>query len=94
MPDLSVGLCHATITTRAEAERIDPLFFPSEMKPGQDRQRILNKEAAALCYGCPVTVECLEYALDNNETGVWGGTTTNQRHNFTRRGRRHSRGVL
>ena len=31
-------------------------------------------EAKAICVGCPVSVECLAWALGNGETvGVWGG---------------------
>lgn len=37
-------------------------------------------EAQVLCSGCGVRVECLEYALTNNQHwGVWGGLTERQR---------------
>jgi hypothetical protein len=33
-----------------------------------------------VCAACPVTADCLEYALGNrDEFGVWGGTTGRQR---------------
>jgi WhiB family redox-sensing transcriptional regulator len=36
--------------------------------------------ARAICAVCPVTVECLDYALANMDTtGIWGGTTAQQR---------------
>ena len=36
--------------------------------------------AKALCAGCPVRTECLEYALCDPDTeGVWGGTSLCQR---------------
>lgn len=36
--------------------------------------------AIAICRRCPVTHECLHYALDHNdEHGVWGGTTPQDR---------------
>jgi WhiB family redox-sensing transcriptional regulator len=35
--------------------------------------------ALAVCGGCPARAECLAYALDSEEFGVWGGTTPGQR---------------
>ena len=33
-----------------------------------------------ICGSCPVQTQCLDYALQNNEEyGVWGGTTPRQR---------------
>ena len=37
-------------------------------------------KALALCRTCPVVMDCQQYALDNNEEyGVWGGMTPEQR---------------
>jgi hypothetical protein len=38
-------------------------------------------QAQAVCGGCPVVVDCLEYALGMpfRPLGVWGGTTKHQR---------------
>ncbi len=39
-----------------------------------------QREAAKVCNGCPVRLECLADALDNEtEFGVWGGLTERQR---------------
>ena len=39
-----------------------------------------QREAAVICRHCPVVVECLADALDNQmEFGVWGGMTERQR---------------
>jgi WhiB family redox-sensing transcriptional regulator len=39
-----------------------------------------QREAAKLCRNCPVQMECLADALDNQvEFGVWGGLTERQR---------------
>lgn len=43
-----------------------------------------HDEAKAICAGCPVTAECLDYALSmagitQDGSGVWGGTTAEDR---------------
>lgn len=35
--------------------------------------------AKRICDRCEVTAECLRYALDHNERGVWGGLSENER---------------
>ena len=35
--------------------------------------------AKRICSTCPVIDECLQFALDNNETGIWGGTSHSER---------------
>lgn len=33
-----------------------------------------QQQAAALCHGCPVTADCLQFALETDSRfGVWGG---------------------
>jgi WhiB family transcriptional regulator, redox-sensing transcriptional regulator len=56
----------------------DPdLFFPI----GTTGPAIAQAEAAkAVCRGCAVTRECLQWALNNyQDAGVWGGTTEEER---------------
>lgn len=36
--------------------------------------------AKAVCAKCPVRAECLTEALENDEEGIWGGTTTRERY--------------
>lgn len=52
---------------------VDPdLFFP---EPGASVQ-----EAKAVCAGCPVREECLDYAMSHHENwGIWGGVTARER---------------
>ncbi|MCX4820620.1 WhiB family transcriptional regulator [Streptomyces sp. NBC_01142] len=48
-------------------------FFPA---PGTS-----TREAKQLCGACEGRVECLAYALDNDERfGVWGGLSEKERH--------------
>lgn len=58
---------------RAQCLGVDTdLFFPER---GQSMA-----EARAVCAGCPVRVQCLEYALANGEKcGVWGGKSERER---------------
>ncbi|MEY3691484.1 MAG: hypothetical protein RJB57_1140 [Actinomycetota bacterium] len=53
-------------------------FFPSD-GVGVDRAR-------AICKGCPVVTECLEYALaERVEHGVWGGCSERERRRILKR---------
>lgn len=49
-----------------------PEWFFEETEAGEANH---GKEAKAVCSTCEVTVECLDYAIRNNEQyGIWGGT--------------------
>ncbi len=50
----------------------------------EDEPYYPNQLALAFCNVCPVRVECLRHALENNEVGTWGGTTTYQRGQLSR----------
>jgi WhiB family redox-sensing transcriptional regulator len=55
-------------------------FFPSDGLGVEMAQRI--------CTGCPVRVDCLEYALLHRiEHGVWGGASERERRRIIRRRR-------
>ena len=62
---------------------MDPsIFFPSDGLGVQEAQRI--------CADCPVSEDCLEYALANRiDHGVWGGRSERERRRLQRR-RRHA----
>jgi WhiB family redox-sensing transcriptional regulator len=54
------------------AETDPEAFFPE--KGGSTR------EAKRVCAGCPVRMQCLEYALGNDERfGIWGGLSERER---------------
>jgi WhiB family redox-sensing transcriptional regulator len=57
---------------------VDPeLFFPSNGDPAI--------EARHVCGQCPVTAECLAYALTNQEEyGIWGGLDPEERKALSR----------
>jgi WhiB family redox-sensing transcriptional regulator len=62
------------------------LFYHPEDERGIFRRR-REREAKAICAGCPVRQPCLEWALTRPEThGIWGGLTAEERAD-----RRHER---
>lgn len=44
--------------------------------------------AKSICNGCVVRSECLEFALENNQSGVMGGTSERDRRNIKTERRR------
>ena len=64
------------------SRRRHPGVLPVERGRGRSR-------AARVCEGCPVTNECLEYALLHRiEQGVWGGASERERRRILRARRR------
>jgi hypothetical protein len=56
---------------------VDPELFVAE---GADDGRTTEaKQALAVCWRCPARIECLAYAIDHRERGIWGGTTEKDR---------------
>ena len=62
-------------TTTAKCVTADPDIF---MPEGADHIRI-TRQAKAICSECPLVLTCLDYAIRNNEWGIWGGTTMKER---------------
>jgi WhiB family redox-sensing transcriptional regulator len=63
---------------QASCRSVDPdLFFPVG-STGMALEQI--DSAKAVCMACPVHRPCLEYALaTNQDSGVWGGTSEDER---------------
>jgi WhiB family redox-sensing transcriptional regulator len=58
----------------AQRDQDPELWFPA------NGDRAAAERAKAICRSCPVRPACLEWALGANErTGIWGGTTPNER---------------
>jgi WhiB family redox-sensing transcriptional regulator len=64
---------------RALCAQTDPeAFFPE--KGGSTR------EAKRVCLSCEVRVQCLDYALENDERfGIWGGLSERERRRVKKR---------
>jgi WhiB family transcriptional regulator, redox-sensing transcriptional regulator len=63
---------------RANCLGVDPdLFFPE--------RGASTREAKAVCRGCEVRIECLEYAIRHGEKfGIWGGLSERERRRVRR----------
>ncbi len=70
----------------AECRDLDPnLFFPVGVTGAAVDQIAAAK---GICAGCPVRAECLEFAITTNqEFGVWGGTSEDERRVLRRKWR-------
>ena len=77
---------------KAECRNEDPeLFFPI----GTSGPALLQiAEAKAVCHRCPVSAECLRWALAMGMTdGIWGGLTEDERRALKRRSANVREGV-
>jgi WhiB family redox-sensing transcriptional regulator len=69
------------------------MFHPHDEAPGvRSRAQMLAlrtqvEACKVVCRGCPVRDRCLQYALENGEVGIWGGTDDRERTLMRRRGR-------
>lgn len=73
---LDITTWHAHSACRDEA--LD-WFFNREGETRAEKE-VREYHAKAICGGCPVRVECGEYAMETNQrAGIWGGMTMVQR---------------
>ena len=76
--------------SRAACLNVDPeLFFPI----GNTGPALAQAaEAKAVCLSCEVREVCLQWAMANNQdSGVWGGKTEEERRSLKRRAARARR---
>ena len=66
----------------APCTKADPEIFFAE--PDQSGAAAMTRQAKGYCNGCPYREECLAWAVLNNEVGVWGGTSGNERRRIRR----------
>lgn len=61
---------------------VDPeMFFPEDYD-----DKFATERAKTICKSCPLTLECLKYAIgDSSLDGIWGATTPGERKNMRRR---------
>lgn len=84
---------HVRWRHEASCRSVDPdLFFPV----GTTGMAIEQIESAkAVCDECPVSGPCLEFALSTNQdSGVWGGTSEEERRTLRRQWLRQRRAAI
>jgi WhiB family transcriptional regulator, redox-sensing transcriptional regulator len=82
----SLALANADYTWRREAicRDTDPSMFFPVGTTGPALHQIAR--AKQVCGECPVQTPCLEYALETNQdSGIWGGSTEDERRTIRRR---------
>ena len=80
---LALGNADYTWRKMAICRDTDPeLFFPV----GSTGQALLQiARAKEVCGECTVKTECLEFAIETNQdTGIWGGTSEEERRQIRR----------
>lgn len=80
-PDTATRLVTSWKDRAACAGYANSIFFPSsEATPA------LIEKAKEVCATCPVSAACLEYAFETNQvSGIWGGTTEEERRSLRRK---------
>lgn len=56
------------------------VFYPDPEQAKHRSYANLMADAVKICSTCDVKDPCLEYAIENEPMGIWGGTTEMQRH--------------
>ena len=80
---LALGAADYSWRNQAVCRDTDPeLFFPI----GTTGQALLQIDRAKeVCCECPVKVNCLDFAIaTNQDSGVWGGTSEEERRDIRR----------
>lgn len=78
-------------TERPACKGMGPeLFVGPDGRETRTYREVREHKAKMVCRGCPVVSECLEWALEHNEVGVWGGLTEDERRSLKRRRSRQS----
>jgi WhiB family redox-sensing transcriptional regulator len=54
------------------------LFFPE----GKNK-REQEYKAKQVCASCAIVTDCLQFAIDNEQLGIWGGTTEEERRHLS-----------
>ena len=62
------------------------IFYPNE---SNSRTR-LESQARRICVNCTVKKECLDYAIEHNEVGIWGGVDESARRREANRRKREA----
>jgi WhiB family redox-sensing transcriptional regulator len=70
--------------SKAICNGLTNLFYGPIAERPQARDR-RERQAKQICDECPVVKQCLEFALENDEYGFWGGKSEEERRTLTGR---------
>jgi WhiB family transcriptional regulator, redox-sensing transcriptional regulator len=78
---VALGIVHETWHLRAACRGPESvLFFPPAIGERSEDREARERRAKAICAGCDVREECLDFALRVREPhGIWGGLTEVER---------------
>lgn len=62
---------------------LDVDFYAPSPPSGEETRE--QAKAKTVCRSCGVNTMCLKWALDNDESGIWGGLTEEERRHITGR---------
>lgn len=65
-------------STDPEIFYAEEIYVPGKVMPIGSKYAY-ESQAKSICHECPLINKCLEFALDNYEMGIWGGTTERDR---------------
>jgi WhiB family redox-sensing transcriptional regulator len=68
----------------AECAQVPDIFYPDDWAVSKGTDIMLAKQ---ICARCPMKLECLEYALPNEDHGIWAGLTAHERRQMKALGR-------
>lgn len=72
------GLCNQSDPEAWYPDHDGDRIVAQVCRPGDEVGKAVS--AKAICFACPVRLECLQAALDNREQhGIWGGMTVRER---------------
>jgi len=77
---VAAGPHENSIPAGDESWRLDALCAETDPEAFFPEKGGSTREAKRVCAGCPVRLQCLEYALGNDERfGIWGGLSERER---------------
>lgn len=79
MPDLSEGACNGYETELWFAWPIERGERNTD-RPDKALAMRMHRDALAICADCPLALTCAQYAMANEERGLWGITEAERWH--------------
>lgn len=79
-----LGECWRTYYSTGGEELFFSPDIPGGAKGGAAGEKARVFKAKQMCARCVVRAECLDFAIDNDCVGIWGGMDTGERRKYAR----------